>query len=171
MIMKIGCEDNCSNLRDASVSSSERSIDEVVKKSELLYASKKTSKWYRRGGNVFKTKKAIASPEKKKSKTIVACRQCGSPLRKTAIPAARRRRRRRRKVVIKSNMSPSCSSHFTSFIVHRSPSSALEAVQVVARLAAEVLRRLLLLMLMLLHIEALRLAHVHAADHAAHVGV
>ena len=170
MIMKIGCEDNCSNLRDASVSSSERSIDEVVKKSELLYASKKTSKWYRRGGNVFKTKKAIASPEKKKSKTIVACRQCGSPLRKTAIPAARRRRRRR-KVVIKSNMSPSCSSHFTSFIVHRSPSSALEAVQVVARLAAEVLRRLLLLMLMLLHTEALRLAHVHAADHAAHVGV
>ena len=170
MIMKIGCEDNCSNLRDASVSSSERSIDEVVKKSELLYASKKTSKWYRRGGNVFKTKKAIASPEKKKSKTIVACRQCGSPLRKTAIPAARRRRRRR-KVVIKSNMSPSCSSHFTSFIVHRSPSSALEAVQVVARLAAEVLRRLLLLMLMLLHIEALRLAHVHAADHAAHVRV
>ena len=168
--MKIGCEDNCSNLRDASVSSSERSIDEVVKKSELLYASKKTSKWYRRGGNVFKTKKAIASPEKKKSKTIVACRQCGSPLRKTAIPAARRRRRRR-KVVIKSNMSPSCSSHFTSFIVHRSPSSALEAVQVVARLAAEVLRRLLLLMLMLLHTEALRLAHVHAADHAAHVGV
>jgi hypothetical protein len=38
MVMKFGCENNCSNLRKASASSSERSIDEVVKKEELLYA-------------------------------------------------------------------------------------------------------------------------------------
>jgi hypothetical protein len=65
----------------------------------------------------------------------------------------------------KSNMSPSCSSHFTS-----SSSPALEAVHVVSRLAAEILRRLLMLLL-LVHTEALRLAHAHAADHAAHVRV
>jgi hypothetical protein len=54
---------------------------------------------------------------------------------------------------------------FHIVIVH--PSSALEAVHVVSRLAAEVLRWLL----MMLHAEALRLAYVHAANHAAHVGV
>jgi hypothetical protein len=60
---------------------------------------------------------------------------------------------------------------FHSHRRHRSrSSSALEAVHVVRRVAAEILRRPLLLMwLVLLHAEIL--AHVHAVSHAAHVGI
>jgi hypothetical protein len=55
-------------------------------------------------------------------------------------------------------------------------SSALEAVHVVCRVAAKVLRWLLLLLLMswvllLLHAEVLAHAHSHAAAHTAHVGI
>jgi hypothetical protein len=60
---------------------------------------------------------------------------------------------------------------FHSHRRHRSrSSSALEAVHVVRRVAAEILRRpLLLMLLVLLHAEIL--AHAHAVGHAAHVGV
>jgi hypothetical protein len=113
----------------------------------LCLASNK--QWYR-SGNMFPT--VFASQEK--SKTIVACRHADTAA------AARRRRKSH-----KEQHEPFMFLAFHIVIVH--PSSALEAVHVVSRLAAEVLRRLW----MMLHAEALRLAYVHTADHAAHVGV
>jgi len=87
----------------------------------------------------------------------------------TRIPLENTRRRSKKQKRRKSHKEQHEPFMFLAFhIVHRShASSALEAVHVVSRLAAEILRRLLLLM----HTEALRLAHVHAADHATHVGV
>jgi hypothetical protein len=123
----------------------------------------KNKQWYRRGGNMF-PKKAFASPEKKSQNNR------GVQTRRIPFKERRRRRSKKKKSGHKEQHEPFM---FLAFhIRHRSPSSALEAVHVVSRLAAKVLRRLLLLlMLLLVHTEALRLAHVHAADHAAHVGV
>jgi hypothetical protein len=116
-----------------------------------------------------------ASPQTSSGIEVVICFQrCSPPKKKvkqswhadTRIPlentaAAARRRRKSHK----EQHEPFMFLAFHIVIVH--PSSALEAVHVVSRLAAEVLRWLL----MMLHAEALRLAYVHTADHAAHVGV